>query len=286
MKHVVVGAGYTGRRVLAQLPAGGASGLSRTAEDIAGLAVAALDLDNPDLGSPERSLFSSGEYRVLYTVPPGPDAVEDHRLGRLLHLLNPVPQRFTYISTSGVYGDCHGELVDESRPANPESPRAIRRYAAEAKLRDWCMANQVELFILRVPGIYGPGRLGLARIRAAEALVAESEAKPGNRIHIDDLVRCCVATLTSDAVPGIYNVGDGDYRSSTWFAMTVARLAGVSPPPQVSYATALQTFSEARLSFLAESRRLDNRKLLDEMGSLINYTNTEDGIRASLTEEV
>jgi hypothetical protein len=68
--------------------------------------------------------------------------------------------------------------------------------------------------------------------------------------------------------------------------MTVARLAGVSPPPQVSYATALQTFSEARLSFLAESRRLDNRKLLDEMGSLINYTNTEDGIRASLTEEV
>ena len=106
---------------------------------------------------------------------------------------------------------------------------------------------------------------------------------PANRIHVEDLTRCCVTALTTEVAAGIYNVGDGDHRSATWFSLTVASLAGVPSPPQISYQEALQTFAEGRLAYIAQSRRLNSRKLLDEMGAMISYSNAEDGIRASLT---
>lgn len=282
---VIIGSGYTGSRVLAALGAGRAIGFRRSGDTSAGGAdIARLDLDDvrpTELSLPDR-------YSLLYTVPPrvenGDDA-DDQRLARLLGLLHPLPQRFVYLSTSGVYGDCDGRLVDESTAPNPQTSRARRRLAAERHLQAWSASHGVSLIVLRVPGIYGPGRLGTEGIREAKPILIGSEANPGNRIHVDDLAACCLAALSLERPAGLYNVADGDHRSSSWFTRTVARLAGLPPPPEVSREEAEQSFSAMRMSFLGESRRLDNRKMLASLGVLPRYANAEDGIRASLAAE-
>ncbi len=187
-----------------------------------------------------------------------------------------------YISTTGVYGDCRGELVDEARPVNPQSARARLRIAAERALLSWCEERGVDCVILRVPGIYGPTRLGIDRIRAGAANIRESEANPGNRIHVDDLVTCCEAALSENAPPGIYNVGDGDHRSATWFAGELARQVGAQPPPEISLEQAKKEFSGMRLSFLGESRRIDTTKMREILGVTLRYPDPAEGIVASL----
>jgi nucleoside-diphosphate-sugar epimerase len=268
MRVVIVGAGYTGRRVLEQLGESRAQALTRSE----------LDLDQPPDTAPELPR----DYSLLYTVPPRPGDAGDPRLETLLSRLEPAPGRFVYLSTTGVYGDRGGGSVDETAEPAPTTDRAKRRVAAETLLQTWCGAHDAELVILRVPGIYGPGRLGIERLRNGAPVIAEAEAGPGNRIHVDDLVTCCVRALDPGAPAGIYNVGDGDHLSSTSFAKSVARLAGIDAPPEISRAEAEDTFGEARLSFLRESRIVDTRRMRDVLGVVPRYTNPEAGIRASL----
>lgn len=275
---VVAGAGYTGGRVVAALGTECAIALRRLATKDA--STVRLDLDRPD--PPPLPLPAA--YRVLYTIPPAQEAGDDARLERFLGLLDRKPARFVYIGTSGVYGDCNGELVDESRQPRPASTRAKRRLAAETRLGEWADRRGVALVVLRAPGIYGPGRLGIERIRAGAPVIREEDAHPGNRIHVEDLVACCLAALSPQAPAGIYNVSDGDHRSSSWFTGTVARLAGLPPPPVVSREEARRTLPSSRLSFLEESRRLDNRKMREVLGISPRYANAEEGIRASLQE--
>jgi nucleoside-diphosphate-sugar epimerase len=223
-------------------------------------------------------------YSVLYTVPPSNDSPGDVRLERFLATLTPAPRRFVYISTTGVYGDHRGALVDETTPANPASEHAARRVAAETALADWAAGSGTGLVILRVPGIYGPDRLGIERIRAGTPMLRDEDAGPGNRIHVDDLVRCCIATLESDAPPGIYNVGDGDHRTSTAFTGEVARQAGLPPPPTITMVEAERQFSPMRLSFLRDQRRVDTRKMREILKVSPRYPDAEAGIAASLTD--
>ncbi len=165
------------------------------------------------------------------------------------------------------------------------SARAQRRLAAEQQLLEYCSHSNCEAVILRVPGSYGPGRLGLERIQSGSPVITEADANPGNRIHIDDLVQCCIAALRPETPAGIYNVGDGDFRSSTWFMATVAELAGCPPPPRISRDAAEATLSATRGSFLREARRLDTTKMRDTLGVVPRYGNPVDGIRASLLED-
>lgn len=282
IERVIIGSGYTGSRVLAALGAGRAIGFRRSREAPGdGSLVDRLDLDEVR----PRKLSLPDNYSLLYTVPPPADDADDPRLERLLGMLQPLPERFVYLSTSGVYGDCDGRLVDESTPPNPQTSRAKRRLAAEQRLQAWTKSNGVSLIVLRVPGIYGPGRLGLEGIREAKPILMDREANPGNRIHVDDLASCCLAALSLERPAGLFNVGDGDHRSSSWFTRTVALLAGLPPPPEVSRKEAEKTFSAMRLSFLGESRRLDNRKMLAVLGVETRYADAEDGIRASLAAD-
>jgi len=216
-------------------------------------------------------------------VPPRPDGDGEPRLEKLLAALQPLPQRIVYLSTTGVYGDRAGRRVNEDDAVAPSTDRARRRAKAEELLKRWCAGHGVELVILRVPGIYGPGRLGIERLQDGLPLIAEREAGPGNRIHVDDLAACCIRALDPDAPAGTYNVGDGDHRSGTSFAKSVARLAGLDEPPEISLAEAERTFSEGRLSFLRESRIVDARRMEDVLGFSPRYTDPEAGIRASLT---
>ena len=268
MQTLFVGAGYTGARVLARQPAMLALGRSQPG-------VGRLDLD----GDAALRVALADDYAVIYAVPPAGEP--DARLARLLRQLVPAPRRFVYLSTTGVYGN--GGLDDETTPPAPLSQRARRRLAAERCVADWCAAGGTVAVILRVPAIYGAQRLGVERLRAAQPVIRESDAGPGNRIHVDDLAGCCIAALSADVPGGIVNVGDGEHRSSTWFANEVARQAELLPPPFVSRAVAEQTFSPRRLSFLRESRRVSTRKMRDVLG--IEPVSPVAGIAISLAEE-
>jgi len=271
MLTLVIGTGYTGGRVLKRLH--GAFGLSKSQpESSKGTAI--FDLDT----AAALPIHLPDTYRIIYTVPPAGDS-DDERLQRFLELLDPEPQDFVYISTTGVYGDCDGAKIDESAVVRPDTIRARRRVAAERQLTRWAAASGTNLTILRSPSIYGPGRLGEERLQKMEPVLLEADSNPGNRIHVDDLVSCCCAAL--DAPAGIYNIGDGDHRSATWFASEVARQLGFPEPQQVSRGELAQSISSLRMSFLSESRQIDTRKMREVLSVIPTFTNAEDGIRAS-----
>jgi len=275
MFTIVAGTGYTGRRVLERLPADEAVGLSRSHVDT-DRPFHLFDFDRPGalpLELPDR-------YAVLYTCPP--DGEDDARLQRFLSLLTPAPARLVYISTTGVYGDAQGAVVTEDSAVDPHNSMASARVAAESVAASWASDVDCDLVVLRVPGIYGPGRLPLQRLRDGGAFLAELDAGPGNRIHVDDLATCCIAALCEDAPAGIYNVGDGDHRSATWFAQEVARQAGLPPPRLISREAAQQEFSRVRLAFLAASRIVDTTKMREVLGVTPRYANPEGGIEHSL----
>ena len=265
----VVGVGYLGRRYLDQNK--NTLGLTRQDHD--------LDHDDP------LTVELPQDYNVIYTVPPSSEAASDTRLQRLLAGLAPAPRRFVYISTTGVYGDHGGAAVDENTAVNPGSDHAARRVAAESALDAWATDSGSTVVILRVPGIYGPGRLGVERIRDQVPIVCDEDLGPGNRIHVDDLAACCAAALADDVPGGIYNVGDGDHRTSTWFTKEVARQLDLPPPPTITMEEAEQQFSPMRLSFLRDKRTVDTTKMHDVLGVNLTYPSPEDGIGASLDEE-
>lgn len=274
MFTIVAGTGYTGLRVLERLPAADAVGLSRSPVETTRVChlcdfdtLEMLPLDLPD------------RYRVLYTCPPGGE--DDDRLRRFLALLLPAPERFVYISTTGVYGDCKGAVVTEESPVNPGNRMSKPRVAAERLLKQWAEENGCELIVLRSPGIYGPGRLGVERLEAGDAYLNEADAHPGNRIHVDDLATCCLAALSEEAPAGVYNVGDGDHRSATQFAEEVARQAGLRAPRTISWAEAQTVFSPMRLAFLSASRVVDTTKMRGVLG--VTPRTPEEGIRDSFS---
>jgi nucleoside-diphosphate-sugar epimerase len=281
VQFVVAGTGYAGRRVLLALPADRSSGLSRSAEEIGDISVQPLDLDQPGAQAivvPESSV-------LLYSIPPGGSSESDDRLAAFLRRIAPFPERIVYLSTSGVYGNRNGKQTTENDTANPSTTRARRRWAAEQMLEARCDKEGSELYVLRVPAIYGPDRLGLERLRDGADILREADSGPGNRIHVDDLVTCCVAAMTGNAPPGIYNIADGDLRSSNWFACTVANLAGLAAPTKISYEEAERSWSEQRLSFIRESRRLDSQKMRTILKVKPRYADAETGILASLATE-
>lgn len=275
MFTIVAGTGYTGRRVLERLPTDEAVGLSRSQVDT-DRPFHIFDFDRPGalpLELPDR-------YAVLYTCPP--DGEDDARLQRFLSLLTPAPARLVYISTTGVYGDAQGAVVTEESAVDPGNSMASARVAAESLAASWASGVSCDLVVLRVPGIYGPGRLPLQRLQDGGAFLAEIDAGPGNRIHVDDLATCCIAALCEDTPAGIYNVGDGDNRSATWFAQEVARQAGLPAPRLISREAAQQEFSRVRLAFLAASRIVDTTKMREVLGVTPRYANPVEGIEASL----
>ncbi len=279
MQAIVAGTGYTGARILAALA--GSVGINRQSPaDVEPQDFFVRDLDQDSVAA----IVLNEPGAMIYSIPPAVEPASKTRLERLLDSIRPELQRVVYLSTTGVYGDQQGKLTDETTELSPANARAKRRLADEQRLLEYGNKHDCDIIILRVPGIYGPGRLGVDRIQSGTVFIDESDAHPGNRIHVEDLVRLSIAALNPSTPAGIYNVGDGDHRSSIAFATTVAKLAGLDPPKTVSRKTANETFSEIRLSFLRESRILDTTKMLEVLGKP-RHSNSADGIRASLIED-
>jgi nucleoside-diphosphate-sugar epimerase len=188
------------------------------------------------------------------------------------------PQRIVYISTSAVYGDCRGDWITETQPACPATERGQRRLDAELRLREWAQTHGSGWIILRVPGIYGPGKLPLARLQKGLPVLHEAEAPYTNRIHADDLATVCVAALYSEHRDTVYNVSDGHPSNMTDYFFRVADAAGLPRPAEVSREVAEKILSPGMLSFLQDSRRMDNTRLLEELGIELQYPDLDAGL--------
>jgi nucleoside-diphosphate-sugar epimerase len=228
---------------------------------------------------------------VVHLAPPaeGKSRRNEHRDLRTRQLLAALarqatlPQRIVYISTSGVYGDCRGERIDETRPARPSSARARRRIDAERQLRAFGQRGVV-VSILRAPGIYAADRLPLERLKKGLPALRDEDDVFTNHIHADDLAAACAAALEHGRAGRSYNVSDdSELRMGEYFDR-VADAFGLPRPPRISRAEAERVMSPVQLSFMRESRRLVNRRLKEELGLQLVYPSIDDGIRAALNE--
>lgn len=271
MRVLIAGTGYSGQR------------LARVLRERGHEVVALARRPGPnsqiyDLDTPSGTLDAADV--VVFLAPPA-EGDPEPRLENLFAALPEGPKRLVLASTSGVYGNCDGRLIDETAPLQPTSERAKRRVIQEQTAR-LLAGDQTTLVILRISGIYGPDRLPLTPLAEGATVIAARDAYPGNRIHVDDLVRSMVAAIEHPAAEGCYNVADGNPESGTVFYQRVAELAGLPPPMTISREEARQQFTPRRYSFLADSRQLDNSRLTSELGVEIAYDDLDAGIRASL----
>ena len=235
-----------------------------------------LDLDRP------HSLVSlEPADAVLHCAPPPQTGEGDTRTENLLATLERkriLPTRFVYISTSGVYGDCGGALVDEARAVNPQSARAKRRVHAEEQIALWCTRHGIALVVLRAPGIYAADRLPLERLRAGTPTLRDEDDVHTNHIHADDLAGICARALQDDAPAGTYNASDDTrLKMGEWFDL-VADSAGLPRPPRIARSEAALRLPPGLLSFMNESRRLDNRRLKQVLGVRLRYPTVIEGL--------
>ncbi len=276
----VVGLGYVGRHLLARLDAP-ISVLTRSSEKAEMLRAEGMVAHVGDLDDPTSlESFGGGIDCLWYFAPPASVGVEDTRMANLLvRLAGDPPKRIVYISTSGVYGDCEGQWVDENSVTKPVLARALRRRNAEEQLSRFSVQHGMCLVILRVPGIYGEGRLPLARIRAGVVMVCAEEAPYTNRVHVYDLVSACLqaASLNTE---GVFNVSDNEPSTMTDYFNAVADAAGLDRPECVPLTEAASVLSSGMMSYLQESRRLDNTKMREVLGVVLKYPALGDGLKA------
>jgi nucleoside-diphosphate-sugar epimerase len=280
---LIVGCGDIGRRVANSWQGVAVTGLARsagTAEQLqqAGITPWRADLDDP------ASLqdLPLADALVYYFAPPPATGTTDPRMQHFLAAIDPahLPSRIVYISTSGVYGDRGGELVNEDTPPNPQVDRARRRYDAEQQLRRFGQEHGVAVVILRVGGIYGPGRLPVKRLQDRVPIIHEHLAPSTNRIHADDLAQICIAAARRGRADTVYNVSDGTDSNMTEYFNTVADFLNLPRPPTIDWEEAERSLSAGMLSYLKESRRMDNRRMLEELEIELQYPSLKAGLAA------
>ena len=220
---------------------------------------------------------------IVYMAPPRQDRNTDTRLDNFLHKIKKLEiEKITYISTSGVYGDYDGNVVDETSPLKPITDRAKRRVSAEKSIIRFCEETKNKYIIFRVPGIYGPGRLPIDRILEGEPILRSSDAKVTNLIHVEDLARLTWNSLIDSVVNEIFNVSDGNPTTSTDYYLKICKVMNLKSPDQINIDEAKKVFTERRMSFLNESRILNIDKMNRYFDGQIKYKNLEDGIKASV----
>lgn len=281
---LIAGCGYVGTRLARRLVARGpVLALVRRAASAQDLAAAGIRARCVDFDAPGATLGDLGPVdAVVYLAPPEGQGDTDLRLARFLAALGDRrPRVLLYMSTTGVYGDTGGAVVDEASPTAPGDARSRQRLDAERQAARWCGERGARCVIFRAPAIYGPHRLPLDRLQRGEPVLRAEDSGPGNRIHVDDLVAACLAALDRP-VTGVFNLTDGQPEPLAEFMGRLARLAGLPAPAEVAWAEAQGRISPGLLAFLRQSRRVASRRAADLGWS--PALGPEAGLRASLRE--
>ncbi|MFZ4478805.1 MAG: SDR family oxidoreductase [Rhodoferax sp.] len=287
MRVLIVGCGDVGLRVARALPVGvRVLALSSSVERLALLRRQGITplLGDLDAAASLRRLAGLAQ-RVVHLAPPPNEGWRDPRtlaLVRALRLRSP-PQALVYGSTSGVYGDCQGQRVSETRKPGADTPRARRRIDAEDALRFLGRAGAVRSSILRIPGIYATDREGgtpRSRLLKGTPVLRASDDVYTNHIHADDLARACVAALWRGKPQRVYNVNDDSCLKMGDYFDLAADLYGLARPPRVPRSTATELLPLMLLSFMSESRRMDNTRLHRELRLKLRYPTVDTGLLA------
>ena len=278
---LILGCGDVGMRLLPLLRArfrvfAVTSDPARCAElRAAGAVPVVADLDQPHT---LRRLAGLARH-VVHLAPPQSEGMRDRRTRNLCAIL-PEGARLVYVSTSGVYGDCGGALIDETRAVAPHNARAWRRVDAERVLRAWAVRAGASVAILRVPGIYARERLPLRRLEQGTPALLAADDVYTNHIHADDLARI-VALALFRSLPGrIYHAVDDTHMKMADYFDTVADAFDMPRPPRVARAQLAASVSPMLLSFMSESRRMRNERIKRELGVRLRFPQVGPAVAA------
>ncbi|UWQ22048.1 SDR family oxidoreductase [Jannaschia sp. W003] len=277
------GHGYSARALAPRLLARGWTVIGTTRSEEKAEALRAEGVEPLLWGAPVEAALARATH-VL--VSAGPDADGDPVIGRYGDALRAGLGHVAwtgYLSTTGVYGDHGGAWVDEETPLAPSTRRGRWRVEAEAAWRALCTEAGVPLHVFRLAGIYGPGRGPFAKVRAG---TARRIVKPGqvfSRIHVEDIAGVLEASIARGGAGGVYNVCDDDPAPPEDVIAHAADLLGVPRPPEIAFAEADMT-PMAR-SFYAESKRVRNARMKDDLGVRLRYPDYRAGLAALLQAE-
>ncbi len=281
---LIVGCGDVGLRTAQRLlPHYRVFGLVRSSVNAAQLRAAGIIPIVADL-SQRHSLTriaAIADVVLHFAPPPSHGAIDTHTRNLLAALARrgACPQRLVYISTSGVYGDCAGAWVAETRPVHPSTARAIRRVDAELRVRRYARSSGASVSILRVPGIYAAERLPRTRIERGTPVLRAEDDVYTNHIHADDLARIVESALFRGGNGRVYHASDESALKMGEYFGLVARLFDLPAPPEISRAQAQLSLPANSLSFMSESRRLLNTRMKRELRVRLRYP-TVDGFLA------
>ena len=277
---LILGCGDVGMRLLPLLCARyRVFAVTRDTADIGTLRAAGAVPVLADLDQPASLRRLAGlAHTVIHLAPPPAAGERDTRTRNVTAIL-PEAARVVYVSTTGVYGDLEGRLVDETQPVAPRNIRARRRVDAERVLRDWARRANGRLSILRVPGIYAADRLPLERLRQGTPALDAADDVYTNHIHADDLAALLRTALYRGRPQRVYHaVDDSRMRMAEYFD-AVADAVGLARPPRLPRPQLAEVVSPTLLSFMSESRRLDNGRLKHELGMRLRYPTVADGLQ-------
>lgn len=282
---LIVGCGDVGMRVARRIGAGvQVTALTSSPQRVGELRAMGIRVLLGDLDRPETLRRIAGlADRVVHLAPPQADGWADLRTRALAVALRrrAPPRALVYGSTSGVYGDCAGALVAETRPARADTPRARRRADAERTVRFLGRSAGIRSSILRIPGIYAgdrPGGTPRTRLQKGTPVLRPQDDVYTNHIHADDLARACIAALWRARPQRVYNVNDNSHlRMGDYFDLA-ADIYGLPRPARVARDVAATQLPLMLLSFMGESRRMDNTRMKRELRLALMYPSAADGL--------
>ena len=295
---LIIGCGDVGMRVARDAFARGGTSkgiklmaLNRSADKITSLRQQGVQPLYGDLDAAKTlSRFAGLATHVLYLAPPAAESSEDQawwrdrRMERMVQALSrrSLPASFVYASTSGVYGDCRGQWISETRSVAPATPRGQRRANAERVVRGWGSASGTRTSVLRIPGIYALDREGgtpIARLQKGSPVLQAEDDVFTNHIHADDLASICAAALWRGKPQRIYHASDdSELRMGDYFDMA-ASIFSMPKPPRVSREQAQALLPSTVLSFMSESRRMRNDRMKKELRVALRYPTVSEGLR-------
>lgn len=275
MKLFITGVGYSASRLIANHAAAFSliSGTVRSEDKRARLAPLDVDLFDGSSVSPETLAKAAAADVVLISAPPQPsgDAVLDN-LGHAI--TNGAARRVVYLSTVGVYGDHGGAWIDEDTVPQPELDRTASRVAVEQRWRE-LLGDR--LAVLRLAGIYGPGRNALVELQRGRARRIVKPGQVFNRIHTDDIARAIMGAIARDR-GGAWNICDDEPAPPQDVIAYAAKLMGTAPPPEQPFENA--ELSAMARSFYASNRRIRNTRMKEELGVTLAYPTYRAGLQA------